>query len=215
MRSNCSWQKCLYRYFRPESSSDSSLSLPDPHGPLSEFLSPATVHSCNESVKEATTVVKPSKRGIYLKTSPEQQAEIAQYAAQHGNNAAVRYFSKKLAVEVKSSSVSTWKNKYLKEMKRMTRSGEEPIVKCIPLKKRGRPLLIGEKLDTEVKSYIRAVRECGGVITTAITIAAATAIVRKEDRNLLAENGGPITLTKTWAKSLPCCLNFEEVLQLK
>ena len=96
---------------------------------------------------------------------------------------------------------------YLKEMKRMTRFGEEPIVKCIPLKKRGRPLLIGEKLDTEVKSYIRAVGECGGVIT-AITIAAATAIVMKEDRNLLAENGGPITFTKTRAKSLLCRLNF-------
>ena len=56
--------------------------------------------------------------------------------------------------------------------------------------------------------YIRAVRECGGVITTSITIAVATAIVRKEDRNLLVENGGPIMLTKNWARSLLCRLNF-------
>ena len=146
----------LYRYFRPESSSDSSLSLPDPHGPLSEFMSPATVH--NESVKEAMTV------------------------------------------EVKSSSVSTWKSKYLKEMKRMTRSGEEPIVKCIPLKKRGRPLLIGEKLDAEVILFVLwwSDNNCDYNCS----------IVRKEDRNILAENGGPITLTKTLAKSLLCRLNF-------
>ncbi len=52
---------------------------------------------------------------------------------------------------------------------------------------------IGEKLDEDVKSYIRAVRECGGVIMIANTIAAGTAIVRSEDRNLLTENGGPIT----------------------
>ena len=66
-------------------------------------------------------------------------------------------------------------------MKRMTTAGQEPVVTCLPVKKRGRPLLIGEKLDDEGKSYIRAVRECGGVITISITIAAATAIVRKED----------------------------------
>ena len=33
-------------------------------------------------------------------------------------------------------------------------------------------------------------------------MAAATAIVRRHDRNLLAENGGSVTITKTWAKSL-------------
>ena len=49
-----------------------------------------------------------------------------------------------------------------------------------------------------MKSYLRAVREGGGVVTTSITVAAATAIVRKADRNLLAEHGGPITITKDW-----------------
>ena len=45
-------------------------------------------------------------------------------------------------------------------------------------------------------------RERGGVINTAITMAAAAAaIVTKQDRNLLAENGGHIRITKTWAKS--------------
>ena len=63
-------------------------------------------------------------------------------------------------------------------------------VKSLPVKKRGRPLLLGTKLDDDVKSYVKAVREAGGVITTSITIAAATAIVRQADRNLLFENGG-------------------------
>ena len=44
--------------------------------------------------------------------------------------------------------------------------------------------------------------EGGGVVTTAIAMAAATAIVRGHDRNLLIENGGSITITKTWGKSL-------------
>lgn len=75
-------------------------------------------------------------------------------------------------------------------------SPDQADIKCLPVKKGGRPLLLGEKLDTQVKSYLRAVCEGGGVVTTAITMAAATAIVRKGDRNLLSENGGPITITK-------------------
>ena len=81
-------------------------------------------------------------------------------------------------------------------------------VKSLPIKKRGRPLLLGEKLDSEVKCYIQAVREGGAVITTAITMAAATAIVRKSDRNLLTENGGPITIASNWTKSLLSRMNF-------
>ena len=44
---------------------------------------------------------------------------------------------------------------------------------------------------------LKAVREGGGVINTAITMAAAAAIVKKQDRNILAENGGHIRITKT------------------
>ena len=66
-----------------------------------------------------------------------------------------------------------------------------------------------EKLDTEVKLYIQAVWEAGGVITTSITIAAAMAIVQRADRQLLPEDGGdPITLTTNWVKSLLYKLNF-------
>ena len=61
--------------------------------------------------------------------------------------------------------------------------------------------------DDEVKCCIRAVRERGRVITTTITMAAATAIVRS-DRNLLSENGGSISITPNWAKFLLCRLNF-------
>ena len=75
-------------------------------------------------------------------------------------------------------------------------------VKSLPVKKRGKPLLLGEELGTAVKNYIKAVRDTGGIINTSITIAAATAIVRKMDRNLPSENGDPITITINWAKSL-------------
>ena len=192
----------LYRYFKP------ATDLPNPKGSLSKCLSPATIKDANEAVKNSPKPAKSS--GTYAKLTPEKQAEIAQYAVLHGNKAAIHHFSQELGFGIKESSVSTWKSKYQAELKRVSASGnvDDVSVKRLPVKRRGRPLLLGEKLDTEVKSYIQAVREAGGVITTSITIAAATAIVRRSDRNLLSENGGPITLTNNWAKSLLYRLNF-------
>ena len=150
------------------------------------------------------------QRGSYCKFTPDQQAVIGKYAAMHDNQAAIRHFSKDLEVELKTNSVQTWKRTYQAEVDRRRKAGEtgDIRVQSLPIKKRGRPLLRGEKLDSEVKSYIRAVREGGGVVTTAIKVAAATAIIRKADRNLLAEHGGSITITKDWAKSLLFRINF-------
>ena len=67
--------------------------------------------------------------------------------------------------------------KYLAEVKRRVKIGESAVVKHLPVKKRGRPLLIGVKLDMGA---------------TTITIAAGKAIVSSTDHSLLAENGGPV-----------------------
>ena len=69
-------------------------------------------------------------------------------------------------------------------------------------------MLLGETLDNQVKAYIRSVRESGGPVTSAITIAVGRAIVRKYDSKLLIENGGPLSLTTNWAKSLLYHMNF-------
>ena len=72
-------------------------------------------------------------------------------------------------------------------------------VTSLPSMRRGRPLVLEEKLE---------VRERGGVLTTAITMASATAVVRHEDRNLLLENRGSIDITANWAKSLLYRMGF-------
>jgi hypothetical protein len=196
----------LYKYFKP------SGSLPDPRGQLSAVMSPEAIKEANEAVEKAATSRRKGKqRGSYAKFTPDQQAAIGKYAAVHGNQAAIQHFSKDLEVELKTNSVQSWKRKYQAEVDRRRKAGEagDIRVQALPVKKRGRPLLLGGKLDSEVKSYIRAVREGGGVVTTSITVAAATAIVRKADRNLLAEHGGPITISKDWAKCLLFRMNLE------
>lgn len=60
-------------------------------------------------------------------------------------------------------------------------------------KKRGRPSVLLDELTDELKSYVYALRDAGGVINSAIVIAAATGILQKKD-------GGSISLKKSWAK---------------
>ena len=78
--------------------------------------------------------------------------------------------------------------------------------------KHGRPLLPGDTLDSEVKSYIRNVREGGGLVTTKITMAAARAIVRKYNPGLITNEStgeeGLMKITSNWAKSLLYCMKF-------
>ena len=69
-------------------------------------------------------------------------------------------------------------------------------------KKRGRPVVLGKKMDDVVQQYISKLRKCGSPINTAVVISGARGILKSMDRTRLAEFGGPATLTKAWAKSL-------------
>ena len=73
----------------------------------------------------------------------------------------------------------------------------------LPLKKRGRPLLLGSELNDQVKCYIKEIRAVSGPINTTVVMASAEAIVRRTDKNLLKQN-----ISKTWAKSLLSRLGF-------
>jgi len=75
-------------------------------------------------------------------------------------------------------------------------------VKELPCKKAGRPLLIGEELETQVQQYIKNARKRGLAINTSVVIAAGDGIVMAHDANLLAENGGTIKLTDDWTKNV-------------
>ena len=63
-------------------------------------------------------------------------------------------------------------------------------------------------MDGKVQAYIKASRDHGCVVNTAVTVAAAKGIIMKTNRMLLEENGGPIALTKSPAKSLLYQMGF-------
>ena len=56
------------------------------------------------------------------------------------------------------------------------------------------------KLTMQVRAYLVALRAHGAVVNTAIPIGCAEGIMKSKDNNLLASNGGHISVTKHWGK---------------
>lgn len=100
------------------------------------------------------------------------------------------------------------KKAYLKQLKKRRKEGCDENIESLSHMKRGRPLLLGDRLDTMVQKYLKKVREGGGVVTARVAIAAARAIIRTQDRSQLIEFGGHIELTQAWAYSLLCRMKF-------
>ena len=71
-------------------------------------------------------------------------------------------------------------------------------------KLRGRPCLLGDKIDPLVQSYIKARRYKGGVVNATVAIATAKALT---ERYPLLEKGH-LELRRSWTQSLFCRLGF-------
>lgn len=71
-----------------------------------------------------------------------------------------------------------------------------------PGKHCGRPLLLGEELEDEVKLFIKSTHESGSVVNTETVMGTARGVIISHNANLLLENGGYINITKDWAQHL-------------
>ncbi len=91
---------------------------------------------------------------------------------------------------------------------RRSRGGVTSPIKELHTCLKGRPVILGEKLDLMVQHYILAIRERGGTISTSVVVSAARGIVTSVQKTLLIEFGGPVELKKTWARSLLIRMNF-------
>ena len=117
--------------------------------------------------------------------------------------AAKRKFSTKLNIKINESTVRRFKNAYLEERRRKRDDDSDTEVKELHPKKRGRKVILGEKLDDMVRCYISRMRERGGIVNTKIVMkAGARGILMSQEKSRLAEFGGPATLKTVWAKSL-------------
>ena len=82
------------------------------------------------------------------------KAKIAKYALEHGNSAAARKYTCELEENLNESTVRSWVKVYKAEWMKKRKLGDtDPAVEVLPSAKRGRPLLIGETMDNQVKAY--------------------------------------------------------------
>ena len=91
-------------------------------------------------------------RGTYTGYTPKERAKIGRYAAENSPARTSRHFS------VPETMTRRLKSEYLRKLKIMCTSEDVavPVVKSLPTKPQGRPLLLGLELDQAVESYITA-----------------------------------------------------------
>ena len=200
--------KSILHYFKSALKDDErDVSLPNPHEPLSSKVPSGAIEIANKKVAEivapptaADSEPTSSSRKRYIKLTPAQRFTVGKRAAEHGTTAAMRYFSYKYSgnfASLKETTVRRLKTQYLEQVSRNDNSQQGESIQELPLKKNGRPLMLGE-LDQQVREYIRDLWAQGVVINTAVVLGAAEGIIMHKDANLLSS----FNLTEGWAKYL-------------
>ena len=99
------------------------------------------------------------------------------------------------------TTANSLKKAYLQRV-REKRAAEDDGDVTLPMKKRGRPVLLGDVLDRKVQKYLVRVRNGGGVVSAKIAMAAARGILMSCNRSRLVEFGGDVQLNRQCAYSL-------------
>ena len=162
----------------------------------------------DEVVVSAVRAVTLPIRTTYRKYSLRDRYIIGKYANETGSTAAVRKFRSKFP-NLNESSAREFRKKYLDELKSASKNNRSPQKSILPLP-RGRPLLLGVKIDEGVRKFLSALRYHGGRTTFSVVVAVAKALVQKSDDNGLKI----LQFGKNWAQSLFRRMGFKKELPL-
>ncbi len=104
---------------------------------------------------------------------------------------------RKMSIVVNESTIREFMKAYDDELSRkIAEGGNRSPVKALVTKRRGRPVILGSKLDLMVQKYVQAIRERGGIIDTAVDMSAAKGIAMSMDRTQLSKSLGEIVAEK-------------------
>ena len=135
---------------------------------------------------------------LHTRSSPEFRCTVAKYAIAHGGRpTATKY-------KLPESTVRG----FVKSFKSTQKENPNTDLEVVPKRKRGRPTLLPEEIDQKVMIITKKVRQSGAVINYSIITAVATGIIITNDRTLLKENGGTITLEIKWCESISKRLGY-------
>jgi len=127
--------------------------------------------------------------------SDTQRAEMGKLTCRVGPTEAAKRFSSKLGLTINESTMRSIKEDYVNKRHQKRLLEDDLMVSELPVRKRGRPLLLGKKLDEAVHEYILKLREHGCAINFTIVIAVARGLGTVLERTRLAKYGGPATLS--------------------
>ena len=60
-------------------------------------------------------------------------------------------------------------------------------------------LMLGQNVEKQLQLYVKKIRQQGGVVTASVVVAAARGLMMAHNRSQLADFGGHVALTRTWA----------------
>ena len=186
--------------------------LLDPKGSLSKKLRPWKIDEANYQVQVVQVHVAEGgkKRGPYNnKYSDEERAATRRYAYQHATFTAARYFSRKLGKFVSEGTVKSMKKTYTQELTKRPRGQSYLELEHLPPKNRERKVLLGSYIDSKLQAYVSKAREGGVAVNAKIVVAGAKGTCTCTcNHSFLAEYGGSISLTHTWAHALLRWMNY-------
>ena len=151
-----------------------------------------------EEVKNEVTMLenKGRKRKNYINWTAEERAEIGQHAVRHVVNQTVRLFKGKYP-RLTKQTVSDFKKAFIQA--KQTAVGP---VNEITFRKRGRPALLPDNLMKKTIETIQAQLLKGALVTAAVINAIAKGIVTANDRTILVEHGGYLSLSHDWGRNV-------------
>ena len=139
---------------------------------------------------------KGAKRGKYIKWTAEERAEIGEHAVRNGVTQTVRHFKGKYP-RITKQTVSDFKKAFIKAKQAVNGPVSE-----IGFRKRGRPALLPDDLMTKTIETIEALRLKGAPVTAPVINAIAKGIVMANDRTILVEHGGYLSLSYDWGRNV-------------
>ena len=93
----------------------------------------------------------------------------------------LRYYAKACpSLPLKESTVRQPKNEYQSFVKDLPKDEKNEVVKELPRKMMGKPLLLGDELDKQVKDYIKYQRERGTAVNTTVVMASSRGYCKKQ-----------------------------------
>ena len=134
-------------------------------------------------------------RGSYKAYSDKDRFSIGKDASMYGPASTTRKW-KKTYPNLNESTVRGFKKRYDAHINDADRKKKSPK-KVIVNKLRGRPCLLGDKIDPLVQNYLKATRHKRGVVNSLVAIATAKALLKRYPR--LEKD---LKVGRSWAQSL-------------